>query len=57
MGADGAAVWVAVGLSEVKVLRGGLFAGVVFSQPWLTVLRKDGARAAVPMSPRANEEW
>lgn len=50
-------MWVAVGLSEVKVLHGGLFAGVVFSKPWLTVLRKDGAQATVPMSPRANEEW
>lgn len=34
-------VWAAVGLSEVKVLRGGLFAGVVFAKPWLTVLRTE----------------
>lgn len=44
LGAGGAAVWVAVGLSEVKVLRGGLFAGVVFAKPWLTVLRMMGHR-------------
>lgn len=34
-------MWVAAGLSEVKVLRGGLFAGVVFAEPWLTVLRTE----------------
>lgn len=39
--AGGAAVSVAVGLSEVKVLCGGLFAGMVFAKPWLTVLRTE----------------
>lgn len=34
-------MWAAVGLSEVKVLRGGLFAGVAFAKPWLTVLRTE----------------
>lgn len=34
-------MWAAVGLSEVKVLCGGLCAGVVLAKPWLTALRTE----------------